>query len=200
MCDLVINSTTSLEDALLVDVGFEREEPLIEIVKLSSCVTVGQQVSVEAKIRLSNLEERIVHPFGKDVRILDKSYISDNAVTLPLTLWEEWIDYFSEEIKLAHTCFKMCNLIVRQYGCEPLYLSTCSDIYCSVIPDDSIEINFDFPDEEQTEQNITISSIDLITEFEKTYQCRICRKHLPSSDLIVKIVVHVVNPLNCQRC
>ena len=82
MCDVVINSTTTLEDALLVDVGFEREESLIEIVKLSFCVTVGQQVSVQAKIRVSNLEERIVQPFCKDVRILDKSYVSDNTVTV----------------------------------------------------------------------------------------------------------------------
>ena len=124
--ELVINSKSKILAPQPGDITFNRTEPklAITLIKDIEKTMINQCISLRGLVVADDSKVRLVQCFEKPTKITDQNTISDETGVIPLTLWEEWINYFKENDR---KCFKLYNLVVKYFG--TLYVTTCSETF-----------------------------------------------------------------------
>ena len=147
-------------------------------------------VSVVGKLTTEYRARKEVIIYGKTTPLSEKNFIADSTGTISLTLWDEWIGYFDDQVADGNHYFKFHNLILKSFDPLGKYLTTCSEMFVEV--NSQIEdLIVDIPVQAPVQELKKIASITAFGIFMYSYICT-CKKFIP--------FVHSATSLRCPSC
>jgi len=184
----VINTRTTINKVNPVSIGFEKIEHVEHYLNLSAIdhLADGDLVNLKAKLDMQYSAEETIYSDGRSLKVLNDVYAFNEDGDIKITLWEEWINYFKNNIESNKTYFKIKQLVVKEFG-NVVYLSTCSRTDVEVMMEDGPECDL-LPKE--TMKTITIPGFDSIGTLDYKYECLKCKKKFEATDGILQKCIY----------
>ena len=135
----VISKRSLITDVDQIQVKFEKSNPGVKFLPLSTEFEVNQLVSVEASLDLKYANERSVVVGTKATKILKQVYLVDNTGSMKLTMWEEWITFMRNALEFNQV-LKLKNLLVKEFRGN-ITLTTCSDTQITASENNDISLS-----------------------------------------------------------
>ena len=183
--EIVVNSRSVIEDPQPEDVNFARKEALLKITKISDIPSKcpDEMISVQGKLTFSS-KIRLVQSYGKQTKLAEENYISDNTGTVKLTLWENWINEFETA---GGKFIKIFNLVVKEFEGKK-YLATSVDTFMTELENPIENVVIKIPNQVK---EVVIKEVTGVGKFNYTMMCPTCQKQNPAK----------VDPIvTCNHC
>lgn len=172
--EIIVNKSSRVSNVDPIQMNFEIVEVEKQLITLNMDLTVGDLVSVRAKIDLKHAVEKSVVYSKKSVQVMNQAFLFDKHGDMELTIWDEWITFFKAEIEKNNTYFQFNNLLVKEFN-GSLSLSTCSDTHCLLLP------NEDIP-EPKKESLTVVKEFDLVQNVLHQFICLNCAEGINAID------------------